>query len=73
MAAWPSALRTGSFDAMLGFEIADHPIYDGLELQWFDDVADGTGMLALLTRRDSHLADYYAQRGVRLDRASCRF
>jgi hypothetical protein len=28
---------------MLNFEIADHAIYDGLELQWFDDVAHGTG------------------------------
>jgi hypothetical protein len=37
--AWPPALRTGSFAAMLNFEIGDHPIYDGLELQWFDDVA----------------------------------
>src|SRR5262245_14392130 len=29
MAAWPPALRTGSCDALLNFEIADHPIYDG--------------------------------------------
>jgi hypothetical protein len=33
MPAWPPALRTGSFDAKLNFDIADHPIYDGLELQ----------------------------------------
>lgn len=52
---------------MLNFEIADHPVYDGLELQWFDDAAHGTGMLALLGRRDSHMLDYYAQRGLRLD------
>jgi hypothetical protein len=58
MLAWPPALRTGSFDAMLDFETADHPIYDGLELQWFDDVAHGTGMLGLRNRRDSHVVDY---------------
>jgi len=34
---------------MLNFEIADHPIYDGLELQWFDDV---------LTRYSSWLAPF---------------
>lgn len=69
MPAWPRALRTGSFDAMLNFDIADHPIYDGLELQSFDDVAHGTGMLAFLTRRNSHVVDYYPQRGLRLDPA----
>jgi hypothetical protein len=26
--AWPPALRTGSFDAMLNFEIADGPVYE---------------------------------------------
>jgi hypothetical protein len=69
MPAWPPALRTGSFDAVLNFDIADHPIYDGLELQWFDDVAHGAGMLAFFTRRDSHVVDYYPQRGLRLDPA----
>jgi hypothetical protein len=72
MPAWPPALRTGSFEAMLNFEIADQPIYDGLELQWFDDVDHGTGMLALLIRRDNHMADYYyyyPQHGLRLDPA----
>ena len=63
MLAWPPALRTDSSDGMLNFEIADHPIYDGLELQWFDDAAHGTGMLAFLTRRDR--VDYYPQRRFR--------
>ena len=54
---------------MLNFEIADHQVYDGLELQWFDDAAHGTGMLAFLGRRDNHVFDYYAQRGLRLDPA----
>jgi hypothetical protein len=67
MASWPPLLRADTCAAMLNFEIADHPIYDGLELQWFDDAAHGTGMLAFLGRRDSHVFDYYAQRGLRLD------
>jgi hypothetical protein len=67
MASWPPLLRADTCAAMLNFEIADHPVYDGLELQWFDDAAHGTGMLAFLGRRDSHVFDYYAQRGLRLD------
>lgn len=47
---------------MPNFEIADHPVYHGLELQWFDDAAHGTGMLAFLGRRDSHVFDYYARK-----------
>ena len=27
---------------MLNFELADHPVYDGGELQWFDDEDHGT-------------------------------
>lgn len=51
---------------MLNFEIAEHPVYDSLELQWYDDATRGTGMLALLNRRDTRMVDYYAQRGLRL-------
>jgi hypothetical protein len=57
---------------VLNFDIADHRIYDGLELQWFDDVAQGTGMLAYRTRRDSHVVDYCVQRGLRVDPADYR-
>jgi|SoiMethySBSTD1v2_1073268.scaffolds.fasta_scaffold176729_2 hypothetical protein len=69
MASWPPLLRADTCAAMLNFEIADHPVYDGLELQWFDDAAHGTGMLAFLGNRHSHVFDYYAQRGLRLDPA----
>src|SRR5262245_54459388 len=65
----PPVLRTGLIGAMLNFEIAEHPVYDSLELQWYDDATRGTGMLALLNRRDTHLVDYYWQRGLRLDPA----
>ena len=47
---------------MINFEIAGHLVYDGLELQRDDDAAHGTGMLALLTRRDTHLVDCYRLR-----------
>lgn len=65
----PPVLRVGLIGAMLNFEIAEHPVYDGLEFQWYDDAAHGRGMLALLTRRDSRLVDCYRQRGLRLDPA----
>jgi hypothetical protein len=58
-AAWPPLLRAGACAAMLNFEVADHPVYDGRELQWFDDAAHGTGMLAFLGRRDSRVYDYH--------------
>jgi hypothetical protein len=64
-----AVLRADAYAAMLNFDIADHPVYHGLELQWFDDAAHGTGMLAFLGHRDSHVFDYYAQRGLRLDPA----
>ena len=54
---------------MLNFEVAEDPAYDSLELQWYDDATHGTGMLALLNRRDTRLVDYYPQRGLRLDPA----
>lgn len=69
MASWPPLLRADTCAAMLNFEIADHPVYDGFELQWFDDAAHGTGMLAFLGNRHSRVYDYYAQRGLRLDPA----
>ncbi|GAB2473874.1 hypothetical protein [Xylanimonas ulmi] len=69
MPSWPTLLRADAFAAMLNFEIADHPVYDGIELQWFDDDVHGTGMLVFLGRSDTHLIDYYVQPGLRLDRA----
>ena len=51
----------------LNCELADDPVYDGLELQWFDDDVHGTGMLAFLSRRADRCVDYYPQAGLRLD------
>ncbi|MGC0272217.1 hypothetical protein ACO0LV_04365 [Pseudactinotalea sp. Z1739] len=55
--------------AMLNCEFTDHPVYDGLELQWFDDEAHGTGMLAFLSRRADRRVDYYFDPALRLDRS----
>lgn len=68
----PLSLRLDKVACMLNFELADHPIYDGGELQWFDDVAHGTGMLAFMSRRGDRRVDYYQQRGLTLDRAGYR-
>lgn len=65
--ACPFTLRVDQVAAMLNMEFPDHPIYDGVELQWFDDEDHGTGMLAFLSRRGSKQVDYYAQPGLRLD------
>ena len=64
----PFTLRVDHVAAMLNMELPDHPVYDGLELQWFDDEDHGTGMLFFLSRRGSRQVDYYVQRGLRLDR-----
>jgi hypothetical protein len=65
----PFSLRIDELACMLNFELADHPVYDGAELQWFDDATHGTGMLAFLSRRDGGRVDYYLQPGLRVDRS----
>lgn len=67
--ACPFSLRVDGLACMLNFELADHGVYDGGELQWFDDETHGTGMLVFLSRRDSGRVDYYLQSGLRVDRA----
>lgn len=63
----PFSLRVDELAGMLNFELADHPVYDGGELQWFDDESHGTGMLVFLSRRESGRIDYYLQSGLRVD------
>jgi hypothetical protein len=65
--SWPTALRVNTLAAMLNFEFAGHEVFDGLELQWYDDDTHGTGMLVFLTRRDTGVVDYYHQPGLALD------
>ncbi len=50
----------------LNAELVDHPVYDAIELQWFDDREHGTGLLAFLCRRDGRLVDYYPSPGLTL-------
>ena len=61
-------LSASSLAAMLNAELVDDPVYDGFELQWFDDAEHGTGLLAFLSRRDGRVVDYYCAPGLRLDR-----
>ncbi len=68
MSDWPLSLTVSPIAAMLNFELADHPIYDGAELQWFDDEEHGRGLLAFLSRRDGRRVDYYVDPRLRLDR-----
>ncbi len=66
----PLSLQVDEVASMLNFELADHPVYDGGEVQWFDDETHGTGMLVFLSRHDSGRIDYYLQPGLRVERAS---
>lgn len=63
----PLSLRLDHIAAMLNAELTDHPVYDGFELQWFDDDRHGTGMLAFLSRREDRRVDYYKQEGLTID------
>ncbi len=65
----PFTLTVDTIGRFLNCELAGHPVYDGLELQWFDDQVHGTGMLAFLSRRDDRTVDYYVCPELRLDRA----
>jgi hypothetical protein len=66
----PFDLTVEAIDRFVNCELADHPVYDSLELQWFDDEVHGRGMLAFLSHRDDRRVDYYVTPGLRLDRSS---
>ncbi len=63
-------LEVTEIAAFLNAELVDHPVYDGFELQRFDDPQHGRGMLVFLSRRGSRLVDYYVEPGLKIDRAS---
>ncbi len=48
-------------------ELVDDPVYEALELQWFDDAELGTGLLVLLSRREDRRVDVYLEPSVRID------
>lgn len=66
---WPLGIRADAITAMLNFEIVDHPVYDGLEIQYFDDAAPGHGVLVLLGRSTDGKVDVYRQPGLTVDPA----
>jgi hypothetical protein len=65
----PFSLSLSPIERLLNLELSDDPVYDGLELQWFDDDIHGRGLLAFLSRRADRRVDYYLERGLRLDPA----
>jgi hypothetical protein len=70
MSRWPLTLTFGTVSGLLNFELADHPLYDGAELQWFDDDVHGTGMLVFLSRRIDKTVDYYSDPLLEIDRSA---
>lgn len=62
----PLRFEVTTIPRFLNAELQDHPVYDGIELQWFDDEVRGTGMLAFLSRRSDRRVDYYVQDGLTL-------
>lgn len=67
---WPLGLSVGTVAAMLNFEIIDHPVYSGLEVQLFDDDVHGSGVLVMLVRRGDGMVDVYHQPGLTVDRGA---
>jgi len=63
----PFSLRIDVLDRMLNLEIADDPVYQGLEIQVFDDPDHGRGMTVFLSRRADGRTDVYYQPGLELD------
>ena len=63
----PFSLRIDVLDRMVNLEIADDPIYQGLEIQGFDDPHHGRGTIVFLARRADDKTDVYYQSGLRLD------
>lgn len=67
-AVCPFTLTVEPLARLLNCEL-DDPVYDGLELQWFDDPQHGIGMLAFLSRRADRRVDFYADPALTLDRS----
>jgi hypothetical protein len=63
----PFDLQLWTVDRMLNFEITNDQLYEGLELQVFDDPTHGQGMAVLGKRREDGRFDIYRQPGLTLD------
>lgn len=66
----PFDLTLETIARFMNCELSDHPVYDGLEVQVFDDAVHGRGMLAFLSRRADQRVDFYFQEGLSLDPAT---
>lgn len=65
----PLTLTVSTIARFVNAELADHPVYDGIEVQWFDDATHGTGMLVFLSRREDGRVDYYRDPALTVDPA----
>jgi hypothetical protein len=65
--ASPFTLLVEPMARLANCELADDPVYDGLELQWFDDAQHGAGLLVLLSRRTDRRVDVYADPALTVD------
>ncbi|MBB3036396.1 hypothetical protein [Hoyosella altamirensis] len=65
---WPISVQLDTIAAMLNFEIHDHPVYQGIEIQYFNDAKHGTGVLVMMSRTADGKVDVYQQAGLEVDR-----
>lgn len=66
----PFHLDVSRIGCLLNAELADDPVYDGFEVQGYDDEVHGRGVLVFLSRRETRLVDYYVTPGLTVDRGS---
>jgi hypothetical protein len=66
----PFDLRAATIPAFLNGELAEHPVYDGFEVQRYADPVRGSGTLVFLSRRADRLVDYYVTPELELDRTT---
>lgn len=63
----PFSIDLALVDRMVNAELAGHPVYQGFEIQWYDDARHGRGMVVFLSRTGSGLTDVYREPGLELD------
>lgn len=64
----PFDLDVSTIGCLLNAELADDPVYDGFEVQGYDDDVHGRGLLVFLSRRETRMVDYYVTPGLEVDR-----
>jgi len=63
----PFSLDLALVGRMVNAELARHPVYKGVEVQWYDDARHGRGLVVFLSRTGSGLTDVYREAGLTLD------